>query len=55
VRGIAPQFFGVENIHRACEHKEVLGVDDDTIPCGEFDLFGERSRLRVAPVEVEDL
>ncbi len=55
VRGIAPAFFGVENIHWAGEHEEVLGVDNDTIPCGEFDLLGEGSRLRVAPVEVEDL
>ena len=55
VRGIAPPFFGVENIHRAGEHKEVLGVDDDAIPCGEFDLLGECAWLRVAPVEVEDL
>jgi hypothetical protein len=31
----------VVNVHRASEHEEVLGVDDDTIPCGEFDFLGE--------------
>lgn len=53
--GIAPAFLRVVDVHRTGEHKEILGVDDDTIPCGEFDLLGEGSRLRVAPVEVEDL
>jgi hypothetical protein len=55
VGGITPPFLRVVNVHRAGEHEEVLGVDDDSIPCGEFDLFREGSRLRVAPVEVEDL
>jgi hypothetical protein len=55
VGGIAPAFLRVVNVHRAGEHEEVLGVDDHAIPCGEFDLLGEGSRLRVAPVEVEDL
>lgn len=55
VRGITPAFFGVKNVHRAGEHEEVLGVHDNAIPCGEFDLLGEGSWLRVAPVEVEDL
>jgi hypothetical protein len=55
VGGIAPAFLGVVNVHRAGEHEEVLGVDDHAIPCGEFHLLGEGSRLRVAPVEVEDL
>lgn len=55
VRGIAPAFYGVVNVHRAGEHEKILGVDDHAIPCGEFDLLGEGSRLRVAPVEIEDL
>jgi hypothetical protein len=55
VSRIAPAFFRVVNVHRASQHEEVLGVDDHAIPCGEFDLLGEGSRLRVAPVEVEDL
>jgi hypothetical protein len=55
VRGIAPTFVGVVNVHRAGEHEEVVSVDDDAIPCGEFDLLAPGSRLRVAPVEVEDL
>ena len=53
--GIAPAFLGVVNVHRAGQHEEVLGVDDHAIPCGEFHLLGEGSRLRVAPVKVEDL
>lgn len=52
VGGIAPAFLRVVDINRAGEHEEVVGVDDDSIPCGEFDLFREGSRLRVAPVEV---
>jgi len=52
VGGIAPPFLCVADIHRAGEHEEVLGVHDHPIPCGEFDLLGEGSRLRVAPVEV---
>ena len=55
VRGIAPAFLGVVNVHRAGQHEEVLGVDDHAIPCGEFDFLGEGSRLRVAPIQVEDL
>ncbi len=53
--GIAPAFLGVVNVHRASEHEEVFGVDDHAIPCRQFHLLGEGSRLRVAPVEVEDL
>jgi hypothetical protein len=41
VRGIAPAFLRVVDVHRAGEHEEVLGVDDDSIPCGEFNLLGE--------------
>ena len=52
VGGIAPAFLRVVDIHRAGEHEEILGVDDDSIPCGEFDFLGEGSRLRVAPVKV---
>ena len=55
VCGISPAFLRVMDVHRAGEHEEVLGVYDDTIPCSEFDLLGEGSWLRVAPVEVEDL
>ncbi len=55
VRGIAPPFLGVVNVHRASEHEEVLGVDDHAIPSGQFHLLAEGSRLRVAPVEIEDL
>jgi len=55
VCGIAPPFLCVADIHRAGEHEEVLGVHYHPIPCGEFDLLGEGSRLRVAPVEIEDL
>ncbi len=55
VGGIAPAFLRVVDIHRTGEHKEVLSVDDDSIPCGQFDFLREGSRLRVAPVEVEDL
>jgi hypothetical protein len=50
VSRIAPAFLGVVNVHRAGEHEEVLGVDDHAIPCGEFDLLGEGSRLWVAPI-----
>jgi len=53
--GIAPAFIGVVNVYRAGEHEEVLGVHDHPIPCRQFYLLGEGSRLRVAPVEVEDL
>jgi len=52
VGGIAPAFLRVVDVNRAGEHEEILGVDDDSIPCGEFDLFREGSRLRVAPVKV---
>jgi hypothetical protein len=55
VGGIAPAFLGVVNVYRAGEHEEVLGVHDHPIPCRQFYLLGEGSRLRVAPVEVEDL
>jgi hypothetical protein len=55
VGGITPAFLRVVNVHRAGKHEEVLGVDDHAIPCGEFDLLGEGSRLRVAPVKVENL
>ena len=55
VGGIAPAFLRVVDVHRAGEHEEVLGVHYHPIPCGEFDLLGEGSRLRVAPVEIEDL
>jgi hypothetical protein len=55
VRGIAPAFFGVVNVHRAGEHEEILGVHDHTIPCGQLDLLREGSRLRIPPVEIEDL
>jgi hypothetical protein len=41
VGGIAPPFLRVVNVHRAGEHEEVLCVDDDPIPCGEFNLLGE--------------
>jgi hypothetical protein len=41
VRGIAPAFLRVVNVHRASQHEEVLGVNDDAIPCGEFDFLGE--------------
>jgi len=55
VRGIAPPFFGVVNVHRTGEHEEVLRVDDDPIPSGQFHLLGKGSRLRVAPIQIEDL
>jgi hypothetical protein len=55
VSRIAPAFLWVVNVHRAGEHEEVLSVDDHAIPCGEFDLLGEGSRLWVAPIQVEDL
>jgi hypothetical protein len=55
VSGIAPAFRWVVNVHRASQHEEILGVHDHAIPCGEFDFLGERSRLRVAAVKVEDL
>jgi hypothetical protein len=55
VSRITPAFLGVKNVYRASQHEEVLGVDDHAIPCGEFDLLGEGSRLWVAPVKVEDL
>ena len=55
MRGIAPAFVGVVNVHRAGEHEKVVGIDDDPIPCGEFHFLGKGSRLRVAPVEIEDL
>jgi hypothetical protein len=41
VRGIAPAFLRVVNVHRAGQHEEVLSVDHDPIPCGEFDFLGE--------------
>jgi len=52
IGGITPAFLRVVDVNRAGEHEEVVGVDDDSIPCGEFDLLGKGSRLRVAPVEV---
>jgi len=55
VSRIAPAFLRVVNVNRASEHEEVLGVDHDPIPCGEFDFLGEGSRLWIAPVEIEDL
>jgi hypothetical protein len=53
--GITPAFLGVVNVYRAGQKEEVLGVHDHAIPCRQFHLLGEGSRLRVAPVEVEDL
>jgi len=41
VGGITPPFLRVVDVHRTCQHEEVLGVDDDSIPCGEFDLLGK--------------
>ena len=55
VGGIAPAFLRVVDVHRAGEHEKVVGIDDDPIPCGEFHLLGKCARLRVAPVQVEDL
>jgi hypothetical protein len=55
IGGIAPSFLRVVNVHWAGQHEEVFCVYDDPIPCGEFDLLGEGSRLRVAPVKVEYL
>jgi hypothetical protein len=55
VRGITPAFLGVENVHRAGEHEEILGVDDHTIPSGQFDLLGKCARLRIPAIQVEDL
>jgi hypothetical protein len=55
VSGVAPAFLGVVNVYRASQHEEILGVHDHAIPCRQFHLLGEGSRLRVAPIKVEDL
>ena len=53
--GVSPAFLGVVNVHRPGEHDEMRKHDGDSVPCVEFDIFREGSRLRVAPVEFGDL
>jgi len=53
--GIAPFLLRVVNVHRAGEHDEVWQDNGDPVPCVKFDILGEGSGLRVAPVEVCDL
>ena len=55
VGGVSPLLLGVVNVHRAGQHNEMRQHDGDPVPCVEFDILREGSRLRVAPVEFGDL
>ena len=55
VGGVSPAFLWVVNVHRAGEHDEMRKHDGDSVPCVEFDILREGSRLRIPPVEFGDL
>ena len=55
VGGVSPAFLGVVNVHRAGEHDEMRKHNSNSVPCVKFDILREGSRLRVSPVESDDL